>query len=307
MKSSNLPIYSALVANLAIAVTKFLAAGVTGSSAMISEGIHSVVDTANELLLLLGISRSKKPADKKRPFGYGRELYFWSFIVSILIFALGGGLAFYEGITHLQHPTAMEDPKWSYIVLIASFLFNLVSFLIAFKEFNKNKAGGSFWKAIKQSKDPANFVILFEDAGDVLGVLVALAGVYLGHKYNDPYYDGIASIIIGVILTAMSVLLTRESWSLLMGESADESTIEAVIEIAKNDNAVEKVFYPLSIYLAPDEIVLVLETVFKDGLTTREINKSVERIQTNIQKKYTNIKQIFIEPHFADSKSYSLQ
>lgn len=306
MKSSKLPIYSALAANIAIAITKFLAAGVTGSSAMISEGIHSVVDAIVELLLLLGISKSKRPADKKRPFGYGRELYFWSFIVSILIFALGGGLAFYEGITHLQHPDAMEDPKWSYIVLIVAFVFNFVSFLIALKEFNKNKTNGSFWKRIKQSKDPSNFVILFEDAGDVLGVIVALSGVYLGHKYNNPYYDGIAAIIIGVILTAMSVLLTRESWSLLMGESVDESTVKAVIEITENDNAVKKVFYPLSIYLAPDEIVLVLETVFKDELTTKEINKAVERIQTNIQKKYPNIKQIFIEPHFTDSKTFSL-
>jgi cation diffusion facilitator family transporter len=307
MASSKLPIYSALVANLAIAVTKFIAAAVTGSSAMISEGIHSAVDTANELLLLLGISKSKKPADKKRPFGYGRELYFWSFIVSILIFALGGGLAFYEGITHIQHPNSIENPKWSYIVLIASFVFNLVSFLIALKEFNKSKGEKSFWQAVKKSKDPSNFVILFEDAGDVLGVAVALAGVYFGHKYNNPYYDGIASIIIGVILTAMSFLLAKESRSLLMGESVDEATVKAVITIAENDDAVTKVFYPLSVYLAPEEIVLVLETVFKNELTTKDLNKAIERIQHKIQKDYPDIKQIFIEPHFADSESFTLK
>jgi cation diffusion facilitator family transporter len=307
MPSSKLPIYSALAANIAIAVTKFIAAAITGSSAMISEGIHSVVDTANELLLLLGISKSKKPADKKRPFGYGRELYFWSFIVSILIFGLGGGIAFYEGVTHLQHPHTIEKPLWSYIVLAASLVFNLVSFLIALKEFNKNRNGNSFWKQITKSKDPSNIVILFEDAGDVLGVAVALAGVYFGYKYQNPYYDGIASIIIGIILTAISFLLARESRSLLMGESADEATVNAVIKIAEDDAAIEKVFYPLTVYLSPDEIVLVLETVFKDALTTKEINEAIERIQNKIQNQYPDIKKIFIEPHFRDSQTLSLE
>ena len=306
MESSKLPIYSALIANIAIAVTKFIAAAITGSSAMISEGIHSVVDTANELLLLLGIAKSKKPADKKRPFGYGRELYFWSFIVSILIFGVGGGIAFYEGVTHLQHPHTIENPMWSYIVLTASLIFNLVSFFIALKAFNKNRKD-NVWETIRKSKDPSNIVILFEDAGDVLGVAVALAGVYFGYKYQNPYYDGIASIIIGIILTAISFLLARESRSLLMGESVDESIIDVVIKISEKDEAIEKVFYPLTVYLSPEEIVLVLETVFKDDLNTRQINEAIERIQIKIQKQYPNIKQIFIEPHFADSKTFSLQ
>ncbi len=306
MPSSKLPIYSALVANIIIAITKFIAAAITGSSAMISEGIHSVVDTANELLLLLGISKSKKPADKKRPFGYGRELYFWSFIVSILIFAVGGGIAFYEGITHLQHPHIIEDPMWSYIVLAASLIFNLVSFLIALKAFNKNRKD-NVWKTIRKSKDPSNIVILFEDAGDVLGVAVALAGVYFGYRYQNPYYDGIASVIIGIILTAISFLLARESRSLLMGESVDESTVDAVIKISESDEAIEKVFYPLTVYLSPEEIVLVLETVFKNDLTTKQINEAIERIQAEIQSQYPDIKKIFIEPHFADSKTLSLQ
>ncbi len=307
MASSKLPIYSALVANVAIAVTKFIAAAITGSSAMISEGIHSVVDTANELLLLLGLSKSKKPADKKRPFGYGRELYFWSFIVSILIFGLGAGLALYEGITHLLAPTSIENPKWNYIVLGASLIFNLISFLITLKEFNKSRNSDSFWAAVKKSKDPTNFVILFEDAGDVLGVLVALAGVYLGNKYHNPYYDGIASIIIGLILAMISFVLIGQSRSLLMGESIQESTAQSIRDIAQQDEAVQKIFYPLSVYLAPHEIVLVLETVFKDDLTTKQINEAIERIQNRIQKQFPNIKQIFIEPHFADSKTFSLQ
>ncbi|MGN6616628.1 MAG: cation diffusion facilitator family transporter [Ilyomonas sp.] len=295
--SSKLPIYSALFANLAIAITKFIAAAISGSSAMISEGIHSTVDTGNEILLLLGIHKSKKPADKDRPFGYGKELYFWSFIVSILIFGIGGGIAFYEGITHLQQPELIEDPTWSYIVLGVAFLFDGTSFLVALRNFNKIRGDRSVWSSIKKSKDPATFVVLFEDAADVLGILVAFAGVYFGHRYNNPYFDGIASIIIGLILTVVSLLLARESRSLLMGETADPEILKNVVAIAQQDEAVEKIFYPLSTYLAPEEILLVLETVFKEGLSTDDIIKAIRRLQQNIQEKYPVIKQIFIEPY----------
>lgn len=307
MASSKLPIYSALVANLAIAVTKFIAAAISGSSAMLSEGIHSVVDTTNEVLLLLGIAKSKRKPDKQRPFGYGKELYFWSFIVSLLIFGVGGGIAFYEGITHIQHPNEIADPTWSYIVLGIAFLFDGCSFLVALHHFNKQRGDKTFWNTVKKSKDPSNFMVLFEDASDVAGIIVAFAGVYFGHKYNNPYFDGIASIIIGVILTVSSLLLARESRSLLMGESADPQIIKGVVSTAQEDEAVKKVYYPLSMYLAPQEIILVLETVFKDGLKTNDINTAVERIQNKIQQRFPDIKQIFIEPHSADQKTYSFQ
>lgn len=297
MPSSKIPIYSALAANLAIAVTKFIAASVTGSSAMISEGIHSLVDTINEVFLLLGISKSKKKPDEKRPFGYGKELYFWAFIVSILIFGLGGGISFYEGITHLQHPSPLSNPFWNYIVLGIAFVFDGISFITAVKEFNRQRGTLPFWLAVKRSKDPSTFVVLFEDAADLIGLIVAFLGIYLGHYFNNPYFDGIASIIIGVILTLISLLLARESRSLLMGESVDNSILARVISIVEADESVTSVpSSPLSMYLAPEEIILVLKPVFKSKLTTEEITDSIERIKVNIKKSCPTIARIFIEP-----------
>ena len=303
MPASKLPVYSALAANLAIAITKFIAAAITGSSAMISEGIHSLVDTSNEVLLLLGIHKSKKPADSKRPFGYGKELYFWAFIVSILIFGLGGGISFYEGVTHLQHPSPIGDPSWNYIVLAFAFAFDGFSFITALKEFNRQRKTLSFWKAVKRSKDPSTFVVLFEDAADLLGLIVAFLGVFLGHHYNNPYFDAIASIIIGVILTVISLLLARESRSLLMGESMDESILKEVINIAKSDEAVVAInIPPLSTYMAPEEIVLLMPIVFSDHLTAIEVIDSIERIKKIIQYKHPIITKIFITPVSNDER-----
>ncbi|HET7896241.1 MAG TPA: cation diffusion facilitator family transporter, partial [Flavisolibacter sp.] len=237
MASSKTAIYSALVANLLIAITKFVAAAVTRSSAMVSEGIHSVVDTTNEILLLLGLKKSKKKADAQRPFGYGKELYFWSFIVSILIFGVGGGISFYEGVTHLQHPEPIRDPLWNYIVLGVAIVFDGTSFVIALKNFNRHRGDTPFWKAVKKSRDPSSFVVLFEDAADVLGLMIAFAGVYLGHRFNNPYFDGVASLLIGLLLTAVSLVLTRESRSLLMGETASPQALQQIVKMAEENEA----------------------------------------------------------------------
>ena len=296
MAASKIPLYSALAANLLIAITKFIAAGVTGSSAMISEGIHSVVDTTNEVLLLYGIHRSKKPADAQRPFGYGKELYFWAFVVSILIFGIGGGISFYEGVTHLQHPSMIEDPKWNYIVLGVAFLFDGISFITAQREFKKQRAGTPFWTAVKQSKDPSTFVVLFEDAADLLGLTVAFLGVFLGHFYQNPYFDGAASIIIGFILMAISGLLIKESRSLLMGETADEQTLQEVIRLTVKHPTVLKVNPPLSMYMGPEEIILLLPVTFREEATAAEITYTIREIRQAIQEQLPHIKQLFIEP-----------
>ncbi len=264
---------------------------------MVSEGIHSLVDTVNEVFLLLGISKSKKPADENRPFGYGKELYFWAFIVSILIFGLGGGISFYEGITHMQHPSPISNPFWNYIVLGIAFVCDGISFITAVKEFNRQRSSLPFWLAVKRSKDPSAFVVLFEDAADLLGLIVAFLGVFLGHYFNNPYFDGIASVIIGIILTVISLLLARESRSLLMGESADKNTLTKVVRLVEADKSVVKVpVSPLTMYLAPEEVVLVLKTVFQPDLTTAEITDSIERIKADIQKNCPTITLIFIEP-----------
>jgi cation diffusion facilitator family transporter len=294
--SSKLPIYSALAANFLIAVTKFIAASATGSSAMISEGIHSLVDTGNEILLLVGIQQSKKPADEKRPFGYGKELYFWAFIVSVLIFAVGGGISFYEGIMHLQHPSTMENPRWNYIVLGVALVFDGVSFIIATREFNRQRGTTSFWQAVKKSKDPTTFVVLFEDAADVLGLIVAFVGIFLGHYFNNPYFDGVASIIIGLILTAVSVVLATESRSLLMGESLSKTTLNTIAEICQKESVILTIKDPLSMYLSPEEVILVLPVTFKPGITLADLQKTVRTIKGDIQQKFPVIKRIFIEP-----------
>ena len=296
MAASNLPIYTALGANLLIAITKFIAAFFTGSSAMISEGIHSLVDTSNEVLLLFGIKKSKKPADEGRPFGYGKELYFWAFIVSILIFGIGGGISFYEGVTHIQHPVEIKNPMWNYIVLGIAFVFDGISFITAYKEFNIQRGSRPFWLAVKKSKDPSTFVVLFEDAADLLGLITAFLGVYLGHVFNNPIFDAVASIIIGVILTAVSILLTRESRSLLMGESAGHGTLRAVKEIAEDDPTVREVTSTPSMYLSPEEILLLLCISFHDNCTSPEITEAIQRIRKNIQQKFPAMKQVFIQP-----------
>ncbi|WP_158828067.1 cation diffusion facilitator family transporter [Mucilaginibacter lacusdianchii] len=296
MPASKTPIYTAFAANLLIATTKLVAAFFTGSSAMVSEGIHSLVDTSNEVLLLLGIKQSQKPADATRPFGYGKELYFWSFVVSLLFFALGGGFSIYEGIEHLMHPEEVKNPIWNYAVLGIAFVFDGISFITALKEFNRQRGSMSFWRAIHVSKDPSTFVVLFEDAADVIGILIAFTGILLGQLLHNPYIDGIASIMIGVLLTVVAILLVRESRSLLMGESADPDELKQVTNIASEHNDVEQVAQCLSMYLAPEEIILVLKMHFREGISSEQLAGSIETVRRNIQEQYPHYKQLFIEP-----------
>lgn len=293
--SSKKTIFAAMGSNLAIAITKFIAASITGSSAMISEGIHSIVDTSDQLLLLLGISRSQKPADNSHPFGYGQELYFWTFIVAILIFAIGGGMSIYEGITHLINPSPLEDPMWNYIVLGMAILLEGFSWNVALKEFLPTKGKQNFWQAIKSSKDPTVITILFEDTAAILGLFVALIGIFLGHLFNNVYFDGIASIIIGIILAIVAVVLARESKGLLVGESAELQTIANIRSLSKTEPGVKEVIRVLTMQLAPKEVLLNLELQFSHNLTGEEIALTVESLEANIRQKHPEIKQIFIE------------
>lgn len=216
---SKIAIYAAIGGNLAIAMMKFTAAGLSGSSAMLSEGVHSLVDTGNGGLLLFGIHKSKQPPDATHPFGYGKELYFWALIVAVLIFGVGGGISIYEGILHLIHPAPLEDPAWSYVVLGLATVFEAFVFIVAFRAFQDIKGEEqNIWQAIKTSKDPTTFTVLFEDAAALLGLIVAFVGIFLAHYFNNPYLDGVASVVIGVILATVAVLLVYESKGLLVGE-----------------------------------------------------------------------------------------
>ena len=293
---SRLFVYVSLAVDITIAASKFIAAAITGSSSMISEGIHSVIDAISQLLLIWGIRESRKKADAERPFGYGRELYFWSFIVSLIIFIVGGCIAFYEGVLRLRRPESTSPQAWNYVILAIAFVFNVVSLVTALKAFNKERGHTSFFKAVMQSKDPSIFIVLLGDVGDLAGLVIAFFGVYLARMFHNPYYDGIASMIIGLILIVISALLVRESKSLLMGETTSRRTLRKVVALTEADEAVVRVKKHFSIYMAPEDIILQLNTVFKEDLTTHQITDAIERIIKNIQAEFPRMKQIFIEP-----------
>ena len=293
--SAKKTIYAAMAANFAIAIIKFIAASITGSSAMLSEGIHSVVDTGNELLLLLGIRLSKKPADDSHPFGYGQELYFWTLIVALFIFAIGGGMSIYEGINHVRHPEPLTDPFWNYVVLGLAVIFEGYSWNVALQEFLASKNEESFWTSIRASKDPTIFTILFEDTAALIGLLVAFIGVFSGHLLGNVYLDGIASIIIGIILCGVALLLAAESKGLLIGEGANAETVASIRIITSKDPAVAEVVKVLTLHFGPQEILLNLEIEFKEDLETGELAIAVERLETSIRKQHAEVKNIFIE------------
>ena len=305
--SAKKTIYAAMAANFAIAVVKFIAASITGSSAMLSEGIHSVVDTGNELLLLLGLRRSKKPANDSHPFGYGQELYFWTLIVALFIFAIGGGMSIYEGIEHVRHPEPLTDPRWNYIVLGLAVIFEGYSWNVALQEFLASKNQASFWQAIRASKDPTIFTILFEDTAALVGLFVAFLGVFCGHLLDNVYLDGVASITIGVILCGVAFLLAAESKGLLIGEGADPETIASIRKIVSQDATVDKVVQVLTLHFGPQEILLNLEIEFIDNLGTDELETTIERLEAAIRDQHSEVENIFIEAKSFSSRRKALK
>ncbi|MGK7952933.1 MAG: cation diffusion facilitator family transporter [Xenococcaceae cyanobacterium] len=288
-------IIAAIVANLAIAVIKFVAATITGSSAMLSEGIHSTVDTGNEFLLLLGLRLSQKPADDSHPFGYGQELYFWTLIVALFIFAIGGGLSIYEGINHLINPVPLEDPFWNYVVLASAVVFEGYSWTIALKELVAQKGEENIWQAIRSSKDPTIFTILLEDSAALLGLAIAFFGVFLGHLFNNIYLDGVASIVIGIILVIVAIFLMYESKGLLIGEGANPQMVASLKEIIREDPDVGEVIRVLTLYFGPQEVLLNLEIQFKTNLSAEKLALAIERLEMKINQQHPEIKRIFIE------------
>lgn len=289
-------LYVSLAVDLLIASSKFVAAFFTGSSSMVSEGVHSVIDASSQLLLMWGIKNSHRAANAERPFGYGREFYFWSFMVSLIMFSLGGCISFYEGLQHIYHPHMEGAAAWDYAVLAFAFVFNMISMISALKAFNARRQGASFWQAIVRTKDPSTIIVLLGDVGDLLGLLVAFAGILIGRLTGNPYYDGAASLVIGLILIIISAILIRESKSLLMGETTSRAIMRRIIKLAEADGAIVKVKRHFSSHLAPDEILLQLNAVFKQGLTTSEITAAIQRIIKTIRKEFPRVKQIFIEP-----------
>ncbi len=293
--SSKVSIYAALVGNLLVAATKFTAAIITGSSAMLSEGIHSLVDTGNQFLLLFGLRQAKKPANELFPYGRGKEIYFWSFVVAILIFGLGAGISIYEGINHLIHPNPVENPLVNYIVLGLAFIFEGITLTIALKQFSKEKGKYSYIQAVHRGKDPSHFIVLFEDSAALAGIIIAFLGIFLGEITGNLYFDGIASVIIGIILGTTASFLAYETKGLLIGESANKETVSKIKEILSSIKEIQNVNEILTMHMGPNYILVNIAVDFVDSIGSNEVENIISQLDGKIKENLPNVKRIFIE------------
>ena len=293
---SNRVILTALAANVGIAIAKFVAAGITGSSAMITEGVHSLVDSTNHVLLLYGTKRSHQRADAMHPLGYGRELYFWSFVVAVLVFALGAGVSLYEGILHLLHPEPAGDPTVAYIVLGVAFALESWSTWEALRAFNTARGDKGLVRALKDTKDAPTLIVLLENGGALAGLAVAALGIALAHATGNPLWDGAASVVIGLILAAIAVMLIIEAKGLLIGESADPALVEAIRELAEGHAGVKKVHEVLTVHQAPDMVVSVISADFDNAITARDVEQVVYDIERAIAAEFPVVTRIYVRP-----------
>jgi cation diffusion facilitator family transporter len=292
----NLVLYGALAANVGIAIAKFAAAGIGGSSAMATEGVHSLVDSGNQVLLLYGQRRAKKVPDAAHPFGYGRELYFWAFVVAILIFAGGAGISIYEGIVHIQDPHPIADPTLSYVVLGVAFVMEGTSWALSVREFNAGRAGQGWWQAVRRSKDPPGFIVLFEDSAALVGLVIAALGIWASGYFNDARLDGAASVLIGLVLAGVAVLLARESKGLLIGEAADPKLIEQLRAVMDGNPHITSVNHVRTVHTGPDAVFVAISADFADELPMGEAETLIEELETRMKALSPKITSIYIRP-----------
>jgi len=293
ISKSKLAIYAAIAGNMAIAITKFVAAAFTGSSAMLSEAIHSVVDTGNGWLMLFGVRKSRKPPDADHPFGHGHELYFWTLIVGVLIFAVGGGMSVYEGIQHILHPRSPENLVWSYGVLGFAVVFEGTTWLFGWKAFSAERGRKGVVEAIHETKDPSTFTVLLEDSAALLGLIFAFVGIFLGSQFELPFLDGVASVLIGLLLCGVAVLMVYESKGLLIGEGLDRESLESIHALVDADPGVEWVGHLHTMYLGPHEVLLTIELRFHGHISSLEVRQAARRLRETIQSKHPDISRIF--------------
>lgn len=294
--SARLVIYVALIGNVLVAISKFIAAAVTGSSAMLSEGIHSVVDTTNELLLLYGIHKADARPDHEHPLGYGREVYFWSFVVALLIFTLGAGFSAYEGITHILNPRPIENPNISYVVLFFSMLFEGSSWIVALRKFKGKRKYADLFRLIIHSKDAPTFIVLLEDSAALIGIAIAFTGVYLSVNLGEPALDGLASVLIGITLGLTAAILARETKGLLIGEAASWKTRDSILRLATEMDGVANANGVLSVHVAPEEILVALSIEFEDRLRAPEIEMLVVELERRIRAAHPAVIAVFVKP-----------
>ena len=288
-------IYAALVGNAAIAVTKFGASAFTGSSAMLSEAIHSLVDTGNQVLLLWGLRKAKRPPDEHFPYGYGKEIYFYSFVVAIMIFAVGAGVSIYEGIKHLQHPREMTSPIVNYVVLGLAMIFEGAAWTFAWIGFRKSKGKLGTLEAVRHGKDPTLFVVLFEDSAAMLGLVVAMIGIALVQITGNPYFDGAASVIIGLILGAVAVWLAWETHGLLIGEAAAKPVRDEIARIVMSQSGIKHMNELLTMHVGPEAILVTLSVDFEDGLPSEAVESTVAELNREIHDAFPEVSRVFIE------------
>jgi cation diffusion facilitator family transporter len=286
----------ALLANLGIAVSKFVAAAITGSSAMLTEGVHSVVDSTNQLLLMWGRRQAKKPPDQYHPFGYGRELYFWSFVVAVLVFSLGAGVSVYEGIIHIMNPEEAVSPIVAYVVLLVALVLEGWSTLEAFREFQKAKGELGWFQAVRQSKDPPAFIVLLENGAAMAGIIAAAIGLMLSQLTGDPFYDGAASVAIGIILGLTAMLLAYESKGLLIGEAADPVLVKGLRDLARSKSGVVGVGHVLTVHSSPDQITAMINVDFEDSISAGEVERIVCDVETEARERWPAVRRLFIRP-----------
>jgi len=295
MAESKLAVFGAIAANVAIAAMKFAGAAATGSSAMLSEGIHSLVDSGDGFLLLVGMRLANRPADERHPFGYGKELYFWSLIVAVLIFGVGGGVSIYEGILRLLDARPMDDAGWSYAILGAAAVFEGASLAVAVRQFKKSIGDAPFWESLRTSKDPTLYTVMAEDSAALAGLAAAAIGVFGSHTLRMPAFDAGASIVIGLLLCGVSTLLIVQARKLLVGEAVDTEVAEAIRAIAQGEPSVHRAGWPLTMHFGPDDVLLALDAEFKTGVSAEEVSRAVNRIEDAVRKRFPEIGRIYIE------------
>ena len=288
-------VYAALAGNLAIAVTKFIAASITGSSAMLSEGVHSVVDTGNQALLLYGMRRSRRPADERFPFGHGKEVYFWSFVVALLVFALGAGVSFYQGVHHLLYPVEVERPFVNYVVLAFAAVFEAGSWSVAYREFRAKAGSRGSVEAVRRGKDPTDFAVLLEDSAALAGIAVAFVGVLAGHLTGDARFDGAASMIIGLILAATAIWLARETKGLLIGESANREVVSEIKRLAGSYREIDRVNEVLTMHIGPEYILANISVDIACDVPRTRAHAIMDELDVRIKRADPRVKRIFIE------------
>jgi cation diffusion facilitator family transporter len=298
-------VWAALIGNLLVALAKFAAALMSGSAAMLSEAVHSVVDTVNEVLLLYGIARSTRPADRQHPLGYGRELYFWSFVVALLIFALGAGVSAYEGIGRILDPEPIARPTVIYVVLAVSFVFEFTSWWISLRAFGATRRNRGWWEAFRRSKDPPAFIVVFEDTAALLGILVAAGGTTAALYSGDTRWDGVASLIIAGILAGVATLLARESKALLIGERADPQLSDSILRMAAAIPGVCSANSIVTIQIAPQSVVATLSLDFFDYLTAPQIERAVQELETQLRGAHPEVSALFVKPQSVQAAAAS--